>query len=751
MRNSIKTLIDKYFKDENGAISALFVIFAPVVLFVAGFAFDYYRASAAQTALQQAVDATVQHAVPLINNCLDQENTTKVGEDTLDTGCFNGVGTIVTQASGDGSTSSSNFNFAPSEVYFQEEVRKNFFQVLYNKNDVKYTSDVGKYYTVDKNGRKIGLPFVSSLSYDKKIGELNISAYVNYNCFLANILITDCRLIASTDNNVSDAFSQADKLVIEDPGDHEIWAEETDSPDLPVQLSAFGGWTPYAFGYEGSLPSGLSMTSEGLISGVPSDVSCAEATCAQQSLPGTKVYVQDSGDQNRGGLNQQTAYSSVGWSLVHKLKIDAADQTIYVGDSFTSSSPNRTGGKPTYWFSWLATTDSAGAMSQTPPGLALTAGTGIISGVATTPSGTPGSNGYPEFTFLEKVVDGRNKTAQDTVKYRVLPKPITISKDNDLYSTGPTFVSAIVRYSGGYGNLSVNCVGLPSGLTCNNITGSTITVSGTPIQPGTGYIDVVVTDEWSQTATATIYFNFIAPPVTITLDSYLKSSDAGTEPVSGTSTTGTVTTTTTVVNPDEGITKDSNTTYIRKYPGTTKSIGTTFHATGGWGTLRLSCDASALTTGAYLNSIYPLSCTDNGLDGSTGTYKGTVSGTLSAYSTAGTLASTYLYINGTTQTRLSDRGGSLYRSSPKFTAKACDSYNTCATTEIYYDFDLYSSTVTTDAGTSSADKCTITGDGNFSSGCTLGNVGQESATTTTGSDGSVGHDTGDPSGSNGGI
>ena len=175
-----------------------------------------------------------------------------------------------------------------------------------------------------------------------------------------------------------------------------------------------------------------------------------------------------------------------------------------------------------------------------------------------------------------------------------------------------------------------------------------------------------------------------------------------------------------------------------------KSTSTTFRATGGWGALTLSCDTSALTTGAYLNSIWPLSCADNGLQ-SGDYYKGTVTGTLTAYSVSGTLASTYLYINGTSQKRLADRNGSRYLSSPLFKAKACDSYSNCGTAEIYYDFDLYSSISTTDGSSGSSSgstSCTVTGDGNYSSGCTNTQIAtRESATTGTG--------TGDTGGSSG--
>jgi Putative Ig domain len=264
-------------------------------------------------------------------------------------------------------------------------------------------------------------------------------------------------------------------------------------------LAASGGTTPYSWSISsGALPSGLTLSSAGTISGTPT---------ASGSF-GFTAKVTDSTTPTA-----QTATKSFSLTVAAAVTpLQITTTSVPSGQVGTPYSTTLAASGGTTPYSWSI---SSGAL---PAGLTLSA-TGTI-------SGTPTASG--SFSFTAKVTDSTTPTVQTatksfslTVAAAVTPLQITTStipagQVGAAYSTQLTASGGTTPYT-----WSLSSGALPAGM---NLTASTGAFSGTPTTSGSFTFTVKVTDSTTptaQTATKSVTFTVAAAagPVQITTTS----------------------------------------------------------------------------------------------------------------------------------------------------------------------------------------------------------------------------------------
>jgi Putative Ig domain/Pectate lyase superfamily protein len=255
-----------------------------------------------------------------------------------------------------------------------------------------------------------------------------------------------------------------------------------------VTLGATGGSAPYRWSIiAGALPAGLSLSSSGTISGIPSGSGTAKFT----------VQVQDSQlDTVSAGLflaiNSPNKSSS--------LQVATSSLSAGTMGKAYSASLAATGGTSPY--QWSVTGGNL------PSGLSLNASSGAI-------SGSPSAAGTT--TFTARVQDSQGQTAAANLSIVVnasssgsgSPLQITTSSLS-AGSVGKAY-SASLAATGGTSpyHWSVTGGNLPSGLSLNASSGA---ISGSPSAAGTASFTIQVQDSKQQTASAGLSIAVSAAP-----------------------------------------------------------------------------------------------------------------------------------------------------------------------------------------------------------------------------------------------
>ena len=243
-------------------------------------------------------------------------------------------------------------------------------------------------------------------------------------------------------------------------------------------LTVTGGTTPYSWSIvAGALPVGLTLqASTGLISGTPSQSGTFSFT----------VQVQDSGSPVQAA---RQALSITVAAAPTPLQI--ATTSLANGQIGTAYSAMLTASGGTTPYNW----SFAGSF---PPGLALGASTGQI-------SGTPTQSGTFSFTIQVKDSGSPVQTASQAFSISIVPgtpPPLQIATISLPAGQVSVTYSATVTASGGTTPYTWSIVSgsLPPGLTLGASTGQ---ITGTPSQTGTFSFTVQVQDSGSPAQTAT--------------------------------------------------------------------------------------------------------------------------------------------------------------------------------------------------------------------------------------------------------
>jgi len=245
-----------------------------------------------------------------------------------------------------------------------------------------------------------------------------------------------------------------------------------------LQLQATGGSGDYSWQISsGALPSGLSMTSGGFISGTPS------AGVTQQQFT---VQVTDLGTTSTSfPYTTKTFTMSVVSSSLSIVQTTLTPSFAIQNQAYSTTLTAQGGQSPYTW--------SLGANSVT--GLTIGASTGVLSG---TPTNAPGS-----YSITVIVQDSASGTYQFTFSLSIAAK-LSISTTSLPNGTVGQSYTATVNEGGGQGpyQWSLAAGSSPPGLTLQSSTGNSVTISGTPTANGVYQFTIQVKDNTSATATA---------------------------------------------------------------------------------------------------------------------------------------------------------------------------------------------------------------------------------------------------------
>jgi prepilin-type N-terminal cleavage/methylation domain-containing protein len=233
---------------------------------------------------------------------------------------------------------------------------------------------------------------------------------------------------------------------------------QTDEVSLPasLQLTASGGASPLTWTASG-LPAGLTISSGGLVTGTPTAAGTSSVNAAVTdgyNLVGTAAF---------------------NWVINPALALTApANQTSVAGTVVTALTLASTGGVGP--LAWSVTAPGPWGSTGLPPGLAINATTGAI-------TGTPTAAGAAKAVTVT-VADALGATRSATFNWTVNPPPLNATAVAAQSSTTAAAITGLqLATTGGTGPYTWAAVNLPPGLTMT--TGGLITGSPTA---GTRYL-----------------------------------------------------------------------------------------------------------------------------------------------------------------------------------------------------------------------------------------------------------------------
>jgi hypothetical protein len=263
------------------------------------------------------------------------------------------------------------------------------------------------------------------------------------------------------------------------------------SQTYSATLIAANGTAPYKWTETGALPSGLTLDSNGTISGTPTAVGTSSFT----------VKVTDSGSPAQTITRGFSITVSSGLTITTSTLLPAATES-----SPYSTALNATNGMTPY--TWTT------GPTALPAGLSLSSA-GVISGTPTVP-GTL-------YAFIVKVTDSSNPPQSATQTFNLTVNPpsvLSITTTSLGAATQSSAYSATLTAENGTAPLTWKWAAsggstLPGGLSLSSGTG---TISGVPTTPGTYTFTVTVTDSSTPQKSASMAFtlvvNGLSTPIT---------------------------------------------------------------------------------------------------------------------------------------------------------------------------------------------------------------------------------------------
>jgi hypothetical protein len=269
-----------------------------------------------------------------------------------------------------------------------------------------------------------------------------------------------------------------------------VGAPYSHSQDLTA-IGASGGAPPYSWNLSlGALPAGLSMSSAGAITGIP-------------TTAGEAAFEETVTDANSATATGTFTLSIAPFAITAPSPLPSG----VVGVSY-SQALAVSGGSPPY--AWSV---ASGALAA---GLTLSAG-GLVSGVPTT---------YGTSSFSVVVTDAGGFTAGQSFSLTINPAPLVVSTASPLPAgVAGTAYSQTLTATGGVPpyQWQVTSGALPPLLTLS----SNGTIAGTPTTPGTWSFTNSVTDAALHYVSQTFTLDITLGPLTITSPATLPSAAAG--------------------------------------------------------------------------------------------------------------------------------------------------------------------------------------------------------------------------------